>query len=124
MLGARTCTSPHVPAAGGAWQPGHSQAWWQQLGLQRAALHWCVCAQVYSESKLFLYGGVSATGAALNDAWVYDVQERSWECVFYGHSSLVLPTGSVGTLMQACSCVCMLCFCVCVWVCVCAWVCG
>ena len=66
-----------------------------------------ILSQEYSESKLFLYGGVNTAGAALNDAWLYDVQNKSWECVFFGHSSLVLPTGSIGGLLQVRTCVCI-----------------
>lgn len=57
-------------------------------------------AQEYSDGKLFLYGGMDEAGKPLHDAWLYDTAKGHWECVFWGHSDLVLPTGSVGTLMQ------------------------
>lgn len=56
--------------------------------------------QEYANGKIFLYGGLDAAGKALNDAWLYDVASNTWECVFFGHSDLVLATGSVATLLQ------------------------
>lgn len=52
--------------------------------------------QEYSNGKLFLYGGLNADGKALNDAWLLDVPSMTWECVFNGHTDLVLPTGGCG----------------------------
>jgi hypothetical protein len=56
--------------------------------------------QEYSNGKIFLYGGLDGENKPLNDAWLYDVPSGSWELVYAGHSDLVLPTGSLGTLLQ------------------------
>ena len=53
----------------------------------------------YSAGKLFLYGGMDAAGKPLNDGWLLDVATLAWENVFNGHSDLVLPTGSIATLV-------------------------
>ncbi len=41
--------------------------------------------QEYSNGKLFLYGGLDANNKPFNDAWLFDVQTSSWECVYNGH---------------------------------------
>ena len=56
--------------------------------------------QEYSSGKLFLYGGVDKDGKPLNDGWLLDIVAMEWQCVYNGHSDLVLPTGSVATLMR------------------------
>ena len=55
--------------------------------------------QEYSNGKIFVYGGLDVNGKALNDGWFLDVPTMSWEFVYNGHSDLVLPTGSVATLL-------------------------
>jgi hypothetical protein len=60
----------------------------------------CHGSQEYAPGKLFMYGGLDASNKPYNDAWVYDTATASWECVYAGHSDLVVPTGSVATLMQ------------------------
>lgn len=56
--------------------------------------------QKLAPKKLMLYGGMSADNKPLNDAWLFDMEHMSWTCLFYGHSDLVLPTGSVATLSE------------------------
>ncbi len=53
----------------------------------------------YSAGKLFLYGGMDAAGKPLHDGWFLNTVDMSWEMVFNGHSDLVLPTGSIATLV-------------------------
>jgi dynein heavy chain len=55
--------------------------------------------QEYSAGRLFLYGGMDVSGKPLNDGWILDVASMTWELVFNGHSDLVLPTGSIATLV-------------------------
>jgi dynein heavy chain len=53
----------------------------------------------YSAGRLFLYGGIDAASKPLNDGWLLDIATMTWEQVFNGHSDLVMPTGSVATLI-------------------------
>ena len=53
-----------------------------------------------SHGKLFVYGGMGADNKPLNDAWVLDIANMAWECVYYGSNELVLPTGNVATLLK------------------------
>ena len=53
----------------------------------------------YSAGKVFLYGGLDVAGKPLNDGWLLDIATMSWEQVFNGHSDLVIPTGSIATLV-------------------------
>eukprot|EP00798_Chlamydomonas_sp_ICE-L_P023007 gene23007-30199_t len=55
--------------------------------------------QEYSPGKIFLYGGMDANNKPLNDAWLLDVSTMTWELVYYGSPEMVLPTGSVATLL-------------------------
>lgn len=68
-------------------------------GIKPAARSFAIMTE-YSSGKLFLYGGLDSNNKPLNDGWLLDVSTMTWECVFNGHSDLVLPTGSVATLIN------------------------
>lgn len=42
---------------------------------------------------LLLYGGVAIDGSALNDAWIFEAQSRSWQLVFNADASLLASQG-------------------------------
>ncbi len=56
--------------------------------------------QEYCSGKVFLCGGLDASNKPFNDAWLFDVATHTWECVYNGHSDLVVPTGNVATLLN------------------------
>lgn len=51
--------------------------------------------------QLFMYGGFAADGKPLNDGWLLDMTTMTWSCMYFGHTDLVLPTGSVACLMPS-----------------------
>lgn len=54
----------------------------------------------FEPGVLLLYGGMASDGRPLNDAYTLDVNQMVWKFVYNGDSSLVLPSGSVATIMN------------------------
>eukprot|EP00899_Mesostigma_viride_P003607 jgi/Mesvir1/13247/Mv18980-RA.1 len=50
--------------------------------------------------NMIIFGGLDATEKPLNNAYVFDTEAKSWECVYDASPDLVPPMGAVVTMMR------------------------
>lgn len=67
----------------------------EQKGAFKPAPRCGATLQDHSKECIFLSGGLDATGAPLNDGWLFNVSTHAWTCVYNGHSEGALPTGAL-----------------------------